>query len=73
MARSPWRRSGSPGACAQSSQSGLAKEIGDSIVAAGKSFIDLSVGKSTYATSCGSVVGLTCSRGTTSYSLTAAT
>jgi len=58
-------------ACAQSSQSGLAKEIGDSSSPAGKSFIDLSVGKATYATSCGSVAGLTCSRGTTSYSLTA--
>jgi len=59
------------GACAQSSQSSLAKEIGDSGPQAGKSFIDLSVGKSTYSTSCGSVAGLTCSRGTTSYSLTA--
>ena len=58
-------------ACAQSSQSGLAKEIGDSSSQAGKSFIDLSVGRATYATSCGNVTGLTCSRGTTSYSLTA--
>ncbi|HYP34064.1 MAG TPA: outer membrane beta-barrel protein [Burkholderiaceae bacterium] len=38
---------------------------------AGRSFLDLSVGKSTYGTSCGDVAGLTCSRGTTSYSLTA--
>jgi hypothetical protein len=59
------------GACAQSSQSSLAKEIGESNPQAGKSFIDLSVGKSRYGTSCGSVAGLTCSRGTTSYSLTA--
>ena len=59
------------GACAQSSQSSLAKEIGDSRPQASKSFIDLSVGKSTYNTSCGNVAGLTCSRGTTSYSLTA--
>ncbi len=59
------------GACAQSSQSSLAKEIGDAHQQAGKSFIDLSVGKSTYNTSCGNVQGLTCSRGTTSYSLTA--
>ncbi len=59
------------GACAQSSQSGLAREIGDSSAKADKSFIDLSVGKSTYNTSCGNVAGLSCSRGTTSYSLTA--
>ena len=58
------------GACAQSSQSSLAREIGESRPQAGKSFIDLSVGKSTYGTSCGNVAGLTCSRGTTSYSLT---
>jgi hypothetical protein len=58
------------GACAQSSQSSLAKEIGDSHAQAGKSFIDLSIGKSVYGTSCGNVAGLTCSRGTTSYSLT---
>jgi len=58
------------GACAQSSQSSLAKEIGDAGPQAGKSFIDLSVGKATYNTSCGNVAGLTCSRGTTSYSLT---
>ncbi len=56
------------GACAQSS---LAREIGDAGPQAGRSFIDLAVGKSTYNTSCGSVAGLTCSRGTTSYSLTA--
>src|SRR6185312_1024195 len=59
------------GACAQSSQSSLAREIGDSRPQAGKSFIDLSVGKSSYNTACGNVAGLTCSRGTTSYSLTA--
>jgi len=59
------------GACAQSSQSSLAREIGDSRPQAGKSFIDLSVGKSHYNTPCGNVAGLTCSRGTTSYSLTA--
>jgi hypothetical protein len=58
------------GACAQSSQSSLAKEIGESSSQAGKSFIDLSIGKSTYGTSCGNVAGLTCQRGTTSYSLT---
>ena len=58
------------GACAQSSQPSLAKEIGDAGPQAGKSFIDLSVGKATYNTSCGNVAGLTCSRGTTSYSLT---
>jgi len=58
------------GACAQSSQSGPAREIGGS-GSQGKSFIDLSIGKSTYGTSCGNVAGLTCSRGTTSYSLTA--
>jgi len=58
------------GACAQSSQSSLGREIGNS-GSAGKSFIDLSVGKSTYNTSCGSLAGLSCSRGTTSYSLTA--
>jgi len=58
------------GACAQTSQSSLAREIGDSGAATGKSFIDLSIGKSTYGTSCGHVAGLTCSRGTTSYSLT---
>jgi OOP family OmpA-OmpF porin len=58
------------GACAQSSQSTLAREIGESNAQAGKSFIDLSIGKSTYGTSCGSVAGLTCQRGTTSYSLT---
>ena len=61
----------SMGACAQSSQSSLAGEIGDSGSQAGKSFIDLSIGKSTYGTSCGNVAGLTCSRGTTSYSLAA--
>ena len=59
------------GACAQDTQSSLAREIGGARQQAGKSFIDLSVGKSTYNTSCGSVAGLTCSRGTTSYSLTA--
>ena len=59
------------GACAQDSQTSLAREIGGAKQQAGKSFIDLSVGKSTYNTSCGSVAGLTCSRGTTSYSLTA--
>jgi OmpA-OmpF porin, OOP family len=58
------------GACAQSSQNSLAKEIGDAGPQAGKSFIDLSVGKSQYNTSCGNVSGLTCSHGTTSYSLT---
>jgi OOP family OmpA-OmpF porin len=57
-------------ACAQSSQSSLAKEIGDAGPQAGKSFVDLTVGKATYNTSCGNVAGLTCSRGTTSYSLT---
>ena len=56
--------------CAQSSPSSLAREIGDSSSQSGKSFIDLSIGKSTYGTSCGNVAGLTCSRGTTSYSLT---
>jgi hypothetical protein len=59
------------GACAQSSQSGLAREIGESGSQPGKSFIDLNVGRATYGTSCGHVAGLTCSRGTTSYSLTA--
>ena len=58
------------GACAQSSQTTLAKEIGDSSSSAGKSFLDLAIGRSTYGTSCGNVAGLTCSRGTTSYSLT---
>ena len=58
------------GACAQSSQSSLAKEIGESGAQSGKSFIDLSIGKSTYGSSCGNVAGLTCQRGTTSYSLT---
>ncbi len=57
-------------ACAQSSQSSLAREIGQSGSQAGKSFIDLSIGRSTYGTSCGNIAGLTCSRGTTSYSLT---
>jgi OOP family OmpA-OmpF porin len=59
------------GAFAQSSQSSLAKEVGDSTSRSGKSFIDLSIGKSTYDTSCGNVAGLTCQRGTTSYRLTA--
>ena len=58
------------GACAQSSQSSLAKEIGESSAQSGKSFIDLSVGRSAYGSSCGNVAGLTCQRGTTSYSLT---
>jgi OOP family OmpA-OmpF porin len=60
------------GACAQSSQSSLATEIGESTSQSGKSFIDLSIGKSNYGTSCGNVAGagLTCQRGTTSYSLT---
>jgi len=53
------------GACAQGSQAGVATPQ------AGRSFIDLSVGKSAYDTSCGNVAGLTCSRGTTSYSLAA--
>jgi OOP family OmpA-OmpF porin len=57
-------------ACAQSSQASLAKEIVASHSAAGKSFIDLSIGRATYSTSCGNVAGLTCQRGTTSYSLT---
>ena len=59
------------GAWAQSSQSSLAKEIGDASSQSGKSFVDFSVGKATYNTSCGNVAGLTCSHGTTSYSLTA--
>ena len=59
------------GACAQSSQTSLAREIGQSSGQAGKGFIDLSIGKSAYSTSCGSLAGLTCSRGTTSYSLSA--
>jgi OmpA-OmpF porin, OOP family len=59
------------GACAQSSQSSLSREIGNSSSQAGKSFIDLAIGKSTYNTSCGNLAGLSCSRGTTSYSLTA--
>ncbi|MEO5687141.1 MAG: outer membrane beta-barrel protein [Burkholderiaceae bacterium] len=58
------------GACAQTSQSSLAKEVDASSSTTGKSFIDLSIGKSAYRTSCGNVAGLTCSRGTTSYSLT---
>jgi len=58
------------GARAQSSQSSLAREIGDATPAAGRSFLDLSVGHASYGTSCGSVAGMTCSRGTTSYSLT---
>jgi OOP family OmpA-OmpF porin len=58
------------GACAQTSQSSLAKEIDASASQSGKSFIDLSIGHATYGTSCGNVAGLTCSRGTTSYSLT---
>jgi hypothetical protein len=58
------------GACAQSSPSALAREIGDSASISGRSFLDLSVGRSSYGTSCGTVAGLTCSRGTTSYSLT---
>jgi len=57
------------GACAQSSQTSLAREIGGS-GSGGKGFIDLSIGKATYAISCGNVAGLTCSRGTTSYGLT---
>jgi OOP family OmpA-OmpF porin len=59
------------GAGAQSAQPSLAKSIGDAGSQAGHSFIDMSVGKATYGTSCGNVAGLTCSRGTTSYSLTA--
>ncbi len=62
---------GAAGACAQSAQSSLAKEIGDAGPQAGKSFVDLTVGKATYNTSCGNVAGLTCSRGTTSYTITA--
>ena len=58
-------------ACAQDSQTSLAREIGSAKQQAGKSFIDLSVGRATYNTSCGTLSGLTCSRGTTSYSLTA--
>jgi hypothetical protein len=56
------------GACAQSSQSGLAREIGNSS-SGGKAFIDLSIGRAAYGTSCGHVAGLTCQRGTTSWSL----
>jgi OmpA-OmpF porin, OOP family len=59
------------GACAQSSQPSLARSIGDAGSQSGNSFIDMSVGRATYGTSCGNVAGLTCSRGTTSYSLTA--
>lgn len=58
-------------ACAQDQPPGPAREIGAARQQAGRSFIDLSVGKSSYDTSCGNVAGLTCSRGTTSYSLTA--
>ena len=58
------------GACAQDSQTSLAREIGAARQQAGKSFIDLAVGRATYNTSCGNLAGLTCSRGTTSYSLT---
>ena len=59
------------GAWAQSSQPSLARSIGDAGAQSGSSFIDMSVGKATYGTSCGNVAGLTCSHGTTSYSLTA--
>ena len=59
------------GAGAQSAQPDLAKSIVGAGAQAGNSFVDLSVGKARYGTSCGNVPGLTCSRGTTSYSLTA--
>ena len=59
-------------ACCASAQS--ASDTGGSVVGngarAGQSFIDLSVGRASYNTSCGNVAGLTCSRSTTSYSIT---
>lgn len=59
------------GACAQSAQPSLANSIGDAENKQGNSFIGIAVGRAQYGTSCGSVAGLTCQRGTTSYSLTA--
>ena len=58
------------GACAQSARDGSNTVVGNG-AKAGNSFVDLSVGRATYGTSCGNVAGLTCSRSTTSYSITA--
>jgi hypothetical protein len=60
-------------ACAASAQP--AQDASNSVVGngakAGNSFIGVAIGKATYGTSCGDVAGLTCSRSTTSYSITA--
>jgi hypothetical protein len=58
------------GACAQSSDS-TANSVVGSQAKSGNSFIGVAVGKATYGTACGNVAGLTCSRSTTSYSITA--
>ena len=58
------------GACAQS-QDGVAGSVVGSGARSGNSFVGIAVGRATYGTSCGNVAGLTCSRSTTSYSITA--
>lgn len=55
-------------AAAQSSQ---AEGVGRSSGKAGRSFLDVAVGKPAYGTACGSVAGLTCSNNGTSYTVTA--
>jgi len=57
--------------CVADAQSS-APAIGDAApTRAGHSFIDVAVGRATYNTACGNVTGLSCSRTTTSYSVTA--
>jgi OOP family OmpA-OmpF porin len=48
-----------------------ARSVVGSGARAGQSFIGVAVGRASYGTSCGQVAGLTCSRSTTSYSITA--
>ena len=59
------------GAGAQPTQDGVANSVVGSGARSGNSFIGVAVGKASYGTSCGNVSGLTCSRSTTSYSITA--
>ncbi len=57
--------------CGAGAQSSLAAGVGNASATAGRSFIDIAVGKPRYATSCGDVAGFTCSNNGTSYSITA--
>jgi OOP family OmpA-OmpF porin len=56
---------------AQSASADPLSGLSGAATKSGKSFIDVAVGRASYGTSCGNVPGLSCSRTTTSYSITA--